>query len=238
MDENILKKAIPTISFPTINNFTTKNTDEKIVSLSENGFLVDPAYYNQGIAGSYKDCYAREEVVKKLKLAETFLPKGLKFKVYDAYRPICVQQRLWDFYRMDVKNKNPDLSDDEIDKKTSFFVSKPSYNIDMPSLHNTGGAIDLTLVTDNGYALNMGTLFDDFTDRAWTNHFEKYADNNEARENRRILYNAMIQAGFTNLPSEWWHYDYGTKFWAYFTGNDALYKGILDLDFPNRFPLK
>jgi D-alanyl-D-alanine dipeptidase len=36
----------------------------------------------------------------------------------------------------------------------------------------------------------------------------------------------MISAGFTNLPSEWWHYDYGTKFWAYFTGNKALYKGI------------
>jgi D-alanyl-D-alanine dipeptidase len=43
----------------------------------------------------------------------------------------------------------------------------------------------------------------------------------------------MIQAGFTNLPSEWWHYDYGTKFWGYFTGNDALYKGIIDVNLPD-----
>ena len=47
----------------------------------------------------------------------------------------------------------------------------------------------------------------------------------------------MISVGFTNLPSEWWHYDYGTKFWAYFNNTDALYSGILDINFPNRFPL-
>ena len=145
--------------------------------------------------------------------------------------------RLWDFYRLDVKNKNPGLTDEEIDFKTSFFVSKPSYDASNPSLHNTGGAIDLTLVTSDGYGLNMGTLFDDFTERAWTNHFETYTSNSEVQCNRRILYNAMIKAGFTNLPSEWWHYDYGTKFWAYFTGNNALYKGIIDATLPDRFPL-
>lgn len=62
----------------------------------------------------------------------------------------------------------------------------------------------------------MGTLFDDFTNRAWSNHFESYEDCEDVKKNRRILYNVMIMAGFTNLPSEWWHYDYGDKFWAYF----------------------
>lgn len=83
----------------------------------------------------------------------------------------------------------------------------------------------------------MGTLFDDFTDRAWTDHFENYEDNEDVRKNRRLLYNAMIEAGFTNLSSEWWHYDYGDKFWAYFTGNTAMFEGIIDADLPNRFPL-
>jgi D-alanyl-D-alanine dipeptidase len=90
------------VSFPTIKSYDILAVDEKLISLSDNGFLVDSQYYNQGVAGSYKDCYARESVVEKLKQAETFLPKGLRFKVYDAYRPICVQQRLWDFYRKDV----------------------------------------------------------------------------------------------------------------------------------------
>lgn len=233
----MLQKNIPTVDFPTIKDYIINDTDEKLVSLSEHGFLVDSQYYNQGVAGSYKDCYARESVVDRLKQAQSFLPDGLRFKIYDAYRPICVQQRLWDFYRLDVKNKNPGLTDEEIDFKTSFFVSKPSYDASNPSLHNTGGAIDLTLVTSDGYGLNMGTLFDDFTERAWTNHFETYTSNSEVQCNRRILYNAMIKAGFTNLPSEWWHYDYGTKFWAYFTGNNALYKGIIDVALPDRFPL-
>ena len=39
----------------------------------------------------------------------------------------------------------------------------------------------------------------------------------------------MINAGFSNLPSEWWNYEYGSKFWTYFHNTDALYKGQLEL---------
>lgn len=234
---DIKELKIPEIKVPSIKSFEIEEKDEEIISLSKLGLKCDSQYNKQGIAGAYADCYARETVARILLEAEKNLPKGLKFKIYDGYRPICIQQRLWNYYRQDVKNKNPNLTEEELDFKTSFFVSKPSYNIMQPSLHNTGGAIDLTLITDNGYELNMGTLFDDFTDRAWTNHFEKYENCEEVKINRRILYNTMINAGFTNLPSEWWHYDYGTKFWAYFKNEKALYKGILDIDFPNRFPL-
>lgn len=227
-------KKIPIVEFPSIKSYKILDINENLVSLSQAGFLVDSQYYKQGIVGAYKDCYARESVVERLKQAQSYLPNGLRFMIYDAYRPISVQQHLWDYYRAEVVSKNPELTEEEIDFKTSFFVSKPSYDVNNPSLHNTGGAIDLTLVSKDGNVLNMGTEFDDFTDRAWTNHFEEYADNNEVRENRRILYNAMLQAGFTNLPSEWWHYDYGTKFWGYFTGNDALYKGIIETNFPDQ----
>ena len=48
------------------------------------------------------------------------------------------------------------------------------------------------------------------------------------------VYNIMIEAGFTNLPSEWWHYEYGTKFWSYFKGRPALYKGIIDIKLPEQ----
>lgn len=232
-----LFKPIPQIKMPSINDYNINYLDEEIISLSEAGFKCESQYLIAGIPGAYKDCYARKTVVEKLLYAQSLLPKGLKFKIYDGYRPICIQRRLWNYYRQDIKNKNPNLTDEELDFKTSFFVSKPSMDVKKPSLHNTGGAIDLTLVTTDGYGLNMGTLFDDFTNRAWTNHFEMYAECEEVKLNRRMLYNVMIEAGFTNLPSEWWHYDYGTKFWAYFNNTDALYEGILDIDFPNRFPL-
>ena len=229
-----ISTRIPTIEFPTIENCNIVDNNEPLISLSEAGFLCDSQYFKQGISGSLEVCYARKSVVEQLKKAEKLLPSGLKFKIYDAYRPIEVQQYLWDFYRNDLHTKYPNISDEELDKKTSFFVSKPSFDILHPSLHNTGGAIDLTIVTTDGYALNMGTLFDDFSNRAWTNHFEVYEQCDEVRNNRRLLYNVMISAGFTNLPSEWWHYDYGTKFWAYFNKTDALYKGILSYDINNK----
>lgn len=103
-----------------------------------------------------------------------------------------------------------------------------------PSLHNTGGAVDLSLVSEYGDSLDMGTDFDTFEETSWTDYFENKNSNLIARENRRILYYAMLKAGFTNLTSEWWHYDYGTKFWAYFKKTGALYKGILTVDFPER----
>lgn len=233
----MLKREIPTIKFPNISEYTILNKDEELVSLSKSGLICDSQYYKQGIPGSYKDCYARKSVAELLIKAEQSLPDGYRLKIYDAYRPICIQQRLWNYYRNKVRLDNKLLSDAEVDAKTAFFVSKPSYNEMKPSLHNTGGAVDLTLIGPNGKELNMGTGFDDFTNKSWTNHYEEYTQNDEIRDNRRLLYWTMINAGFTNLPSEWWHYDYGTKFWAYFNNTDALYKGELDLGLNDRFPL-
>jgi D-alanyl-D-alanine dipeptidase len=222
-----INKKIPNISFPIIENYDYDIVDEKLVSLSEIGLLVDSQYYQQGIEDSLEDCFARSTVANMLLEAQSLLPKGLKFKIYDAYRPISVQIHLWNHYRNIIKDKNPNLTNDEIDFKTSFFISKPSFNKYKPSLHNTGGAVDLTICTLDGYSLNMGTLFDDFTNRAWSNHFESYEPNLEVCKNRRLLYNVMIEVGFTNLPSEWWHFDYGDKFWAYFTQNKIKYLGYL-----------
>lgn len=51
-------------------------------------------------------------------------------------------------------------------------------------------------------------------------------DFKEIINNRRILYNSMIKAGFTNLPSEIWHYDYGDRFWSYYTKNKIIFNVI------------
>lgn len=233
----VIHKQIPTIEIPSIQDYEICSIDEEIVSLSNLGLNVSSQYYKNEISGSYKDCYARETVARMLIKADKSLPKGYRLKIWDAYRPICIQKELWDCYRGDILSKNPGISDTDADFKTSFFVSKPSDDINKPSLHNTGGAVDLTIIDELGKELNMGTKFDDFSDKAWTNHFEEYEQNIEIRNNRRLLYWTMIDVGFTNLPSEWWHYDYGDKFWAYFNNTEAKYKGILDIDFPNRIKL-
>lgn len=40
----------------------------------------------------------------------------------------------------------------------------------------------------------------------------------------------MNKAGFTNLPSEWWHYDYGEKFWAYYNNTPAIFEGVFNIE--------
>ena len=237
-----LNKKIEKIEFPSIKNYNIVGLDEKLINLKNihEKIICESQYYKQGIPGALKDCYVRESLVEMLLNAVDLLPKNIGFKIYDGFRPYAVQKRLWNFYYMQVKNnpQNINCSDEELELKTSFFVSKPTLDIDAPFLHGTGGAIDLTLINlKTKEELDMGTEFDDFSNKAWTNHFED-TDNLEIIKNRRMLYNVMIEVGFTNLPSEWWHYDYGTKFWAYFMKRNALYKGIIKADIDlEEFPL-
>ena len=113
----------------------------------------------------------------------------------------------------------------ECEKIISQYISKPTKDTENPPVHTTGGAVDVTIVNEIGQEIDMGTGFDDFSEKAHTYYFEQTTENNIVY-NRRMLYNAMIAAGFTNLPSEWWHYDYGDKFWAYYNRKGALYNGI------------
>lgn len=238
---------IPTIKFPENKIPVGSPLNEPLVYL-DNYFDCDSKYNHwketngKPLPGSSPSIAARKTVVQKLLDAEALLPKGYHFRIFDAYRPIAVQQALWDYFRDQKAKENPELSDSEIDKLTAFCVSFPSYNILEPSLHNTGGAVDLTIVNEFGEELDMGCEFDEFTDKAWTNHFEPDCYNGErnevVRDNRRLLYHVMTSVGFTNLPSEWWHFDYGDDKWAQLNHTAPLYAGILDAKIKNTVPYK
>ena len=74
----------------------------------------------------------------------------------------------------------------------------------------------------------MGCAFDDFSSLARTDAIERQDADHRIRDHRRLLYSVMTEAGFTNYPEEWWHYDYGDLFWARATGKDALYSSYYD----------
>ena len=222
-------KKIPNCPMPTgdtLNSFV----DESLVELSQyfgGEIQIEAVYYNQRILGATKQCFVRLSVAKKLERAIKLLPNNLTFKVFDAWRPLCVQEQLYNNYYRKIQSEHKDWDNTKIESEIVKFVSKPNYNTKKPAVHSTGGAIDLTIVyRDSGKMLDMGTLFDDFTHRSCTNFFEK-SDNNEVKINRRLLYWTMLKSGFTNLPSEWWHYDYGDRFWSYYKNKPALYCGIL-----------
>jgi D-alanyl-D-alanine dipeptidase len=106
---------------------------------------------------------------------------GLRFKIFDAFRPSEAQWVLWN------KNPNPE------------FLADPRHG----SPHSRGVAIDLTLIDQASVELDMGTGFDDFTPRA---HHACLDVSAEAQRNRAILLGLMTAAGWEYYHSEWWHY--------------------------------
>ena len=159
------------------------------------------------------------------------LPNNYRLKIYDAWRTYLTQKDLYDEHYDMVSNaiENVGKSQDELHTITKKFVSYPDKSKKFSFVHSSGGAVDLTIVDENNKELDMGTKFDEFSNLSFTNSFEN-SDNDIVKNNRRLLYNSMINAGFTNYAAEWWHYDYGDIFWSAITGNPVIYSSIYDIN--------
>ena len=201
--------------------------DEELVEVTEkSGLLIDMQYPKLNMKNAISKCYVRKTVLDKLILANKSLPEGLVLKIWDAYRPVELQKELYKKSKNEIiKNlKIENLDEDKQREIIKNYVSEPSDDYKTPPLHATGGSVDVT-ITDKltKKDLDMGVSFDEFSDLTNTNSFEKDGMDLKIRDNRRILYNAMISAGFTNLPTEIWHYDYGNRNWAYYNNKEILY---------------
>ena len=239
-------KPIPKVPFPYGQIMVSNPSMDPFVYLDDE-FECDSAYFHwaeedgMAVPGSSPSIMARKTVRDKLHIAEDLLPEGYHFRILDAYRPVAIQQYFWDYYRARFRKQMPELSDEELDAHTKTCVSMPSYNVLRPAVHSTGGAVDLTIVGPDGELLNMGTGFDEFTEATWVYAFEPEVGtfvNDEVRDNRRMLYNVMTAAGFTGLPSEWWHFDYGDGIWAQLSNENAIYAGRLDAEIRDIVPYK
>lgn len=197
------------------------------LSLAPAPIKVFPAYNRLGTPGAVADCFIREGVYRRLLAVARSLPDGLSLVILDGWRPWRVQQYLFDSLYEAMHHEHPDASEAELIAMTREFVSIASRDPQAPSPHLTGGAVDVTLCDADGLMLNMGTRFDEASPASHTDYFEQFAEGSAeqiARDRRRLLFNAMSQQGFTNLPSEWWHYDFGDQLWASYSGAaHALY---------------
>jgi D-alanyl-D-alanine dipeptidase len=129
--------------------------------------------------------YLRYPAAVALRDVQNELAKdNLGLKIFDAYRPYNITERMWEPIR------NPD------------FVADPSKG----SRHNRGAAVDLTLIDlKTGEELTMPSGYDEFTNRARHDYFD--APESDMR-NRDKLRETMTRHGFEPLPTEWWHYDF------------------------------
>lgn len=143
---------------------------------TDNNFLKEKVY-------KCAECYTRVKTAKALlAVNEVFKKKGVKIMFYDCYRPNSVQYKMWE------------------------IVSNPQYvaNPVKGSIHNKGGAVDITLVTLDGKELDMGTDFDFFGKRAYHDNFDLPK---EVLNNRKLLKETMEKYGFWSTRTEWWHYN-------------------------------
>lgn len=129
-------------------------------------------------------CVLRREVAEALGNVQKDLKRlGLELVIYDCYRPLSVQRKLWEIV--------PD----------ERYVANPEKG----SRHNRGAAVDVGLYDSYGKLVKMPTEFDDFTERAHHSFIDLPSEVLVYRQNLRTV---MENNGFAALPTEWWHYDF------------------------------
>ncbi|QEY24554.1 M15 family metallopeptidase [Neisseria animalis] len=190
-----------------------------------NRLRIRPFYFENGISGAINNIYLREEALNRLETALSLLPEAYGIEVLDGWRPVAVQEALRnDFYRK-IVSRHPEYSEAEIATVLDQFVANP-HNHTMPPPHSTGGSVDLTLFDmQTGQALDMGTAFDEPSRRSHTAALEE--TDLPAKNYRRLLVHIMRQAGFSNIPTEWWHFDYGNQNWAFYTRQPYAVYGMI-----------
>ena len=173
--QNSIHKKIADTTFVNLKNYSS-DFEYDMKYATDDNFLKTKVY-------DCDECFLRFQTVKALIAAnKDFIKKGYKIKLFDCYRPLSIQKKMWE------------------------IVPNPKYVADPKkgSIHNRGGAVDISLVTLTGEDLDMGTSFDHFGIEASHNYTQL---SKEIRNNRKLLKSIMKRNGFNSFDSEWWHYN-------------------------------
>ena len=196
----------------------------------------NPPYFDS-IPGSIPDLLARVTVAEKLVAINQKLENfGLEVYVFDAYRPLAVQNFFYfewfpNFLRRHFPEKDEVWIMNHLDLYWAKGIRTRQELFHRIPPHSTGAAIDLTLRhKETGILLEMGSLFDDCSSVAHLDMLESPGSQEEmeftraeARSNRRLLYHIMTGEEFACNPYEWWHYSYGDQIWALFTQQEYAF---------------
>lgn len=152
-------------------------------------------FARRDLYGAFNRAFLHRIAAEKLEAAGRALKSRFpefRFIVFDAVRPKSVQAVLWDEVVGTVGQK---------------YFADPAVG----SMHSYGFAVDLSVLDETGRELDMGAGFDDFRDIAEPRLESEFLHSGELKpehlDNRLILREAMVGAGFAQLPHEWWHFD-------------------------------
>ena len=215
--------------------------DPRVLSLSineNNGHFVDIKNHDEIAYGPSPEIpnntdytKMRKTVYEKLKQAQSLLPKGLHFCLYEGYRSLDLQKQLFDEQYQSNQRLHPDWSAHELFSETIKLIS-PMINEDgstnIPP-HATGGAIDVYFIDDAGHAVDMGIHPKDWMKDAGGVRSLTASEviSPEAKKNRHTMSQVLAQVGFINYPTEYWHWSYGDRYWAYLSKHQhAIYGSV------------
>lgn len=177
--------------------------------------------------GERSPFYLRQGVLERLYQAQAQLQAvkpGWRLQIFDAYRPVGVQQYMVDWtFDQEVQRRGwarDRLKAEQLEQlwqEVYQFWAVPSDAPATPPPHSTGAAIDLSLVDAEGHAVEMGSPIDEISPRSFPDHF---ADAGQLREqqfhqHRQLLRQSMEAAGLLQHPREWWHFSWGDQVWVW-----------------------
>ncbi|MBP5429578.1 MAG: M15 family metallopeptidase [Elusimicrobiaceae bacterium] len=132
------------------------------------------------------------------KAAEDLRAQGYRLLIWDAYRP---QKAVDDFVAWINDPNNP--GDKTFYPKLEKSDLLAGDYIMAKSGHTRGSTVDLTIIKKDGGFVDMGGTFDLFSE---ISHPDYKKISKKQKKNREILRDAMVNAGFKPLDSEWWHF--------------------------------
>jgi len=173
----------------------------------------------------------RATVYQKIQQAQALLPAGLRFCLYEAYRSLTLQKMLFDNRFEKISAVHSQWSQEQLFLETIKMAS-PVVNLDgtknIPP-HVTGAAIDIYLIDAEGSAVDMGIHPKDWMQdlEGLLSLTESPQISKQAKQNRAIMSQVLTAVGFVNYPSEFWHWSYGDRYWAYHQNQPHALYGII-----------
>ena len=222
--------------------------NEPLVAIPDDILKINPHPY-MSLGAPYGDrspFFVRQGILEKLQKSQAYLQTicpNYQIAIFDAYRPIPVQQFMVDYsFEQLAESKNLEVKNLTEEQQNSLmaevmkFWAVPSHDPKMPPPHSTGAAIDVTLnilpAFDGGniQEINMGSPIDEISDRSVPNYFASFRNAQAVGFNRdrELLNQVMTHSGFQRHPNEWWHFSYGDQLWAWISNEQlAIYGGVM-----------
>jgi zinc D-Ala-D-Ala dipeptidase len=171
--------------------------------LVELKYSTEDNFFKKDVYGSFSKAFLQKKPAEGLNKAQDYLTEtnlNLKLIIYDAARPLHIQEILW--HALDsippVRRKD--------------YVADPAEG----SIHNYGSAVDLSIFDiESKLALDMGTKYDFFGPLAYPKNEQSLLRKGLLTEtqinNRKLLRKVMAKGGFQPITSEWWHFNYYSR---------------------------